>query len=151
MPVQKNPRLWIAGFSNVAVKRAARVGAGYIAVGPVGPFTQVYRDELARQGKNPGDFEVAAGYAWLHVSENPEKRWKEAVEHLAYQQNEYGKWFKAAGMDFIKPVEATKASVEKNDCYIVSPDQAVEMIEKYGKAKISCGKLSLNKNHTTST
>ena len=134
MPVQKNPRLWIAGFSNVAVKRAARVGAGYIAVGPVGPFTQVYRDELARQGKNPEDFEVAAGYAWLHVSENPEKRWKEAVEHLAYQQNEYGKWFKAAGMDFIKPVEATKASVEKNDCYIVSPDQAVEMIKKYVEA-----------------
>ena len=62
---------------------------------------------------------------------NPEKRWKEAVEHLAYQQNEYGKWFKAAGMDFIKPVEATKASVEKNDCYIVNPDQAIEMIKKY--------------------
>ena len=40
----------------------------------------------------------------------------------------------AAGMDFIKPVEATKASVEKNDCYIVSPDQAVEMIEKYVEA-----------------
>ena len=91
----------------------------------------MYRDELARQGKNPVDYEVAAGYAWLHVSENPEKRWKEAVEHLAYQQNEYGKWFKAAGMDFIKSVEATKASVEKNDCYIVNPDQAIEMIKKY--------------------
>lgn len=41
MPVQKNPRLWIAGFSKVAVKRAARVGAGYIAVGPIGPFTHL--------------------------------------------------------------------------------------------------------------
>jgi len=118
----------------VAVKRAARVGAGYIAVGPIGPFTQVYREELAKQGRNPDDHQVAAGYAWLHVSENPEARWKEAVEHLAYQQNEYGKWFGAAGMDFIKPVTADKESIEKNDCYIVNPEQAVEMIKKYVEA-----------------
>ena len=134
LPVQNEPRLWIAGFSNVAVRRAARVGAGYIAVGPIGPFTKVYREELVKQGRNPEEHEVAAGYAWLHVSENPEARWKEAVEHLAYQQNEYGKWFKAAGMDFIKPVAAEKKSIEQNDCYIVNPEQAVEMIKKYVKA-----------------
>lgn len=131
LPVQKNPPLWIAGFSNVAVRRAARVGAGYIATGPVGPFTQVYREELVKQGRNPADYQVAAGYAWLHVSNNPEQRWKEAVEHLAYQQNEYGKWFGGAGMDFIKPVKTTKESIEGNECYIVKPEQAIEMIEQY--------------------
>ena len=99
-------RLWIAGFSKVAVRRAARVGASYIAVGPIGPFTKVYRDELSKQGRDPDDYEVAAGYAWLHVARDPEKRWSEAVEHLAYQQNCYGEWFAAAGMDFIKPVTA---------------------------------------------
>ncbi|MEQ8662739.1 MAG: hypothetical protein RLW62_18150, partial [Gammaproteobacteria bacterium] len=80
---------------------------------------------------DPADAQIAAGYAWLHVSRDPEKRWKEAVEHLAYQQNEYGKWFSAAGMDFIKPVEATRQSIEGNECYIVSPEQAIEMIRKY--------------------
>ena len=34
-------------------------------------------------------------------------------------------------MDFIKPVTAEKESIEKNDCYIVNPEQAVEMIKKY--------------------
>ena len=131
LPVTKDPRLWIAGFSNVAVRRAARVGAGYIAIGPIGPFTQVYREELQKTGKNPDDYDIAGGYAWLHVSKDPDKRWAEAVEHLAYQQNEYGKWFKAAGMDFIKPVEATQKSIESNECYIVSPEQAVDMIGKY--------------------
>ena len=134
MPVQKEVPLWIAGFSKVAVRRAARVGAGYIAVGPIGPFTKVYRDELVNQGRNPDDYEVAAGYAWLHVTNDPDKRWAEAVEHLAYQQNCYGEWFRAAGMDFIKPVEATRASVESNDCYIVSPAQAVDMINEYVEA-----------------
>jgi probable F420-dependent oxidoreductase len=131
LPVQKNPRLWIAGFSNVAVKRAARVGAGYIAVGPVGPFTKVYRDELAACGRNPEDYEVAAGYAWLHVTRDPKKRWEEAVQHLAYQQNCYGEWFAKAGMGFIKPVEASRESIESNDCYIVTPDQAIAMIKDY--------------------
>ena len=79
----------------------------------------------------PEEGEIAAGYAWLHVSKDPEKRWSEAVEHLAYQQNEYGKWFSAAGMDFIQPVDASRESIEGNECYIVSPEQACEMIEKY--------------------
>lgn len=131
LPVQKKPKLWIAGFSEVAVRRAARVGAGYIAIGPVGPFTKIYRETFESAGHDPADAQIAAGYAWLHVSRDPEKRWKEAVEHLAYQQNEYGKWFSAAGMDFIKPVEATRQSIEGNECYIVSPEQAVEMIRKY--------------------
>ena len=131
LPVQKNPRLWIAGFSNVAVKRAARVGAGYIAVGPVGPFTKVYRDELAACGRNADDYEVAAGYAWLHVTRDPKARWAQAVEHLAYQQNCYGEWFAKAGMGFIKPVAATREAIETNDCYIVTPEQAIEMINDY--------------------
>ena len=116
------------------MRRAARVGAGYIAIGPVGPFTKIYRDQLAESGHSADTAEIAAGYAWLHVSKDPEKRWKEAVEHLAYQQNEYGKWFSAAGMDFIKPVEATRQSIESNDCYIVSPEQAAEMIRSYTEA-----------------
>ena len=131
MPVQKNPRIWIAGFSKVAVRRAARLGHGYIAIGPIGPFTQLFRDELKKNGRDPAQHEVAAGYAWLHVAKDPAKRWAEAVEHLAYQQKCYGEWFKAAGMDFIKPVEATRESIEVNDCYIVSPEQAVDMINDY--------------------
>lgn len=134
MPVQNDLRLWIAGFSKVAVRRAARVGAGYIAVGPIGPFTEIYREELAKQGRSPEDYEVAAGYAWLHVAKDPKKRWSEAVEHIAYQQNCYGEWFKAAGMDFIQPVEPNKKSIEANHCYIVSPEQAIEMIDDYAKA-----------------
>ena len=38
---------------------------------------------------------------WLIVSKDPKKRWAEAAEHFAYQQNWYGKWFKDAGMDFL--------------------------------------------------
>ena len=34
-------------------------------------------------------------------------------------------------MGFIKPVAATRESIESNDCYIVTPDQAIAMIKDY--------------------
>ncbi len=129
--VQKEPKLWIAGFSNVAVRRAARVGHGYIATGAISPFAKTFWDELKALGKDPNQHEIAGGYMWLQVSRDPEKRWHEAKEHLAYQQNCYAKWMKDAGMGFIQPVAPERAALEEKACYIVEPAKAVEMIRDY--------------------
>jgi alkanesulfonate monooxygenase SsuD/methylene tetrahydromethanopterin reductase-like flavin-dependent oxidoreductase (luciferase family) len=130
-PVQKPPKLWIAGFSNVAVRRAARVGHGYIATGPISPFANLYWDELKRIGKDPSQHEIAGGYMWLHVSHDPDKRWAEATQHFSYQLNRYAKWFKDAGMDFFQPVKADRAELEATGFHIVKPAQAIKMIEEY--------------------
>lgn len=130
-PVQKKPNIWIAGFSNVAVRRAARVGYGYIATGPINDFSKKYWAELEKNGKDPKDHEIAGGHMWLIVSKDPKKRWAEAAPHFAYQQNWYGKWFKEAGLNFITAVEPTQASLEEHGCFIVEPDQAKEMIKEY--------------------
>ncbi|MBI4694915.1 MAG: LLM class flavin-dependent oxidoreductase [Gammaproteobacteria bacterium] len=130
-PVQARPKLWIAGFSNAAVRRAARVGYGYIATGPISPFAKLFWDELKKHGKEPSDHEIAGGYMWLHVARDPEKRWREAEAHFTYQQNWYGKWFSEAGMGFIKPVEGGRADLEARTCYIVEPAKAVDMIRNY--------------------
>ena len=66
-PVQKEPKLWIAGFSNVAVRRAARVGHGYIATGAISPFAKTFWDELKAQGKDATTESAIANY---HVSES---------------------------------------------------------------------------------
>ena len=130
-PVQRPPKLWIAGFSNVAVRRAARVGYGYIATGPINEFAQKFWNELKKNGKDPKDHEIAGGYMWLVVSKDPKKRWAEAAEHFVYQQNWYGKWFNDAGMNFITGVEPTQESLEAHGCFIVQPDTAIEMIKEY--------------------
>ncbi|MFT4563966.1 MAG: alkanesulfonate monooxygenase SsuD [Gammaproteobacteria bacterium] len=130
-PVQQPPNIWIAGFSNVAVRRAARVGYGYIATGPINDFSKKYWAELEKNGKDPKNHEIAGGHMWLIVSKDPKKRWAEAAEHFAYQQNWYGKWFREAGMTFITEVEPTQKSLEEHGCFIVEPDQAKEMIKEY--------------------
>ena len=130
-PVQTPPKLWIAGFSNVAVRRAARVGYGYIATGPISPFANLYWEQLKKIGKDPTQHEIAGGYMWLLVARDPDKRWHEAKEHFAYQLNHYAKWFKDAGMDFFNPVKADRAELEANGFHIVEPRQAVQMIKDY--------------------
>ena len=38
LPVQRAPKLWIGGFSEPAVRRAARLGDAYISTGPIAPL-----------------------------------------------------------------------------------------------------------------
>ena len=129
-PVQKRAKLWIGGFSEPAVRRAARLGDGYIAIGAMGPFVDIYYEELEKQGKDPADQEVAGGFPWLHVSHDPEARWAEAQDHFAYQTNCYAKWFTDAGMDFFSSVSDRKG-LESQGTMVVTPEQAIEMIREY--------------------
>ena len=129
-PVQAEPRIWIGGFSLPAVKRAARLGDAYIAIGPVRPLVDAYRSELAALGRDPDQHEVAAGHAWLLVSRDPERRWREAREHFLYQINLYASWFSEAGM-LVAGTATSDDDLHGQGVLVVSPEQAIEAIRSY--------------------
>jgi probable F420-dependent oxidoreductase len=129
-PVQAEPRIWIGGFSLPAVKRAARLGDAYIAIGPVRPLVDAYRSELAALGRDPDQHEVAAGHAWLLVARDPERRWREAREHFLYQINLYASWFSEAGMT-VAGTATGDADLQGQGVLVVSPEQAIEAIRSY--------------------
>ncbi len=130
LPVQKRPTLWVGGFSEPAVRRAARLGDAYISTGPIAPLVAIYHDELRRQGKNPDEHEIASGVTWLLVSRDPEKRWREAESHFLYQINLYSQWFGEAGMR-IAAVAKSRADLQTRGAMIVTPEQAAEAIRSY--------------------
>ena len=130
LPVQKAMKLWVGGFSEPAVRRAARLGDAYISTGPIAPLVAIYRDELKRLGKDPDDHEIAAGVTWLLVSRDPEKRWREAEAHFLYQINLYAQWFGEAGMQ-IAAVAKSRADLASRGAMIVSPEQAIDAIRRY--------------------
>jgi alkanesulfonate monooxygenase SsuD/methylene tetrahydromethanopterin reductase-like flavin-dependent oxidoreductase (luciferase family) len=129
-PVQRPLRLFGGGFSEPAVRRAARLCDGYIAIGPVAPLIAVYRDELRRLGKDPAVNEVAAGLAWLLVARDPERRWREAEAHFLYQINRYAEWFAEAGMGVARSAKS-RADLEAQGVLVVTPAQAVDTIRRY--------------------
>jgi alkanesulfonate monooxygenase SsuD/methylene tetrahydromethanopterin reductase-like flavin-dependent oxidoreductase (luciferase family) len=130
LPVQRAPKLWVGGFSEPAVRRAARLGDAYISTGPIGPLVAIYHDELRRLGKDPGAHEIAAGITWLLVARDPEKRWREAEQHFLYQINLYAQWFGEAGMQ-IAAVAKSRADLANRGAMIVSPEQARDAIARY--------------------
>jgi alkanesulfonate monooxygenase SsuD/methylene tetrahydromethanopterin reductase-like flavin-dependent oxidoreductase (luciferase family) len=130
LPVQRAPKLWIGGFSEPAVRRAARLGDAYISTGPIAPLVAIYHDELRRLGKDPDAHEIAAGITWLLVARDPEKRWREAEQHFLYQINLYAQWFGEAGMQ-IAAVAKSRADLANRGAMIVSPEQARDAIARY--------------------
>lgn len=129
-PVQPSPRIWVGGFSEPAVVRAARLGDAYVAIGAVGPLVARYRAALLELGRDPDAHEVAAGLAWLLVSRDPERRWREASEHFRYQIDAYARWFGEAGMA-VAAVANTDEDLRRQGVLVVSPEQARAAIERY--------------------
>lgn len=134
LPVQKPMKLWVGGFSEPAVRRAARLGDAYISTGPIAPLAGIYRDELRRLGKDPDAHEIASGITWLLVSRDPERRWREAEAHFLYQINLYARWFGEAGMQ-IAAVAKSRSDLASRGAMIVSPEQAIEAIRSYAAAQ----------------
>jgi len=132
LPVQRAPRIWMGGFSEPAVRRAARLGDGFIATGPVAPLVETWRRELERAGRDPETQELAAGITWLLVARDPERRWREAEAHFLYQINLYAQWFGEAGMSVATPARSGD-DLRARGVAIVRPEQAAAAIRDYCK------------------
>lgn len=129
-PVQSPLPLWIGGFSEPAARRAARLADGFIGIGPIAPLVDVCLAELARCERDPETFEFAGGHPWLLVARDPERRWREARDHFAYQIDLYARWFREAGMDVAAPARSDE-DLHRQGVWTVTPDQACERIRAY--------------------
>jgi probable F420-dependent oxidoreductase len=75
-PIQKpHPPVWIGGSHPAALRRAARLGDGFIGAGSqaTAAFAEqarVVREELARQKRDPATFRIAKR-VYIHVDDDP--------------------------------------------------------------------------------
>jgi alkanesulfonate monooxygenase SsuD/methylene tetrahydromethanopterin reductase-like flavin-dependent oxidoreductase (luciferase family) len=90
------PRIVLGGSSEMAARRAARIGDGFVPVD--GSAWEAYRDELARQNKpDPGphyDNPVVVTF----LAEDPEAMWPELLPYFLHETNAYGDWLDSAGL-----------------------------------------------------
>lgn len=88
--------IFFGANAEVAVKRGARLGDGYLATAPAGfaqakQHRQWWREGLKESGKNP-DASPFIISAWVYVHEDPDQAWHEAAPAIAYQQSRYADW-----------------------------------------------------------
>jgi len=135
MPVQKpRPPLWVGGFGPAAVKRAARLGDGYIGTGDVAALGNAYRDELRALGKDDSAARVAGGHFWLIVARDPDRTWREVAPHVRYQINLYAEWLGKAGQSLFPYLPDDAALRASGLLLVVTPDEAVRLIDEYATA-----------------
>jgi probable F420-dependent oxidoreductase len=126
-PVQDPMPLWFGGFSEPAVKRAARLGDGILAAANVIP---VYKAERERLGRSTDD-RIALGMPWAVVAEDPDRAWAEIAAAVLYQRRRYAEWFSAAGMPiFGSPPASADDLRRRNPDIVVTPARATEIMER---------------------
>lgn len=80
-PVQRRIPIWFGGYSDAVVKRAARLGDGWMPIlEPDAEAAQklaLLREEIARHGRDPAKFGIEG---WLRMHEADPQRWGAAAE-----------------------------------------------------------------------
>ncbi|MGH7863759.1 MAG: LLM class flavin-dependent oxidoreductase [Candidatus Binataceae bacterium] len=134
-PIQKpRPPLWVGGFTPAAMRRVARYADGF--VGPPIPLKSlydVYVAELKKLGKPTTKLRIAGGYSWLIVSDDPEKTFAEAADHVIYQINNYAEWFTKAGAGVAQKIRDRDHLREVGALRVLDVDGCIKAIRDYAR------------------
>lgn len=79
-PVQRPIPVWFGGSSDAVVKRAARIGDGWMPIMPpdeAGPKLALLRETLAAEGRDESAFGLEG---WLRMSDADPQRWAAAAD-----------------------------------------------------------------------
>jgi alkanesulfonate monooxygenase SsuD/methylene tetrahydromethanopterin reductase-like flavin-dependent oxidoreductase (luciferase family) len=131
-PVQRPVPIWVGGRSEKPLQRAAAAGH-HLQLADFDPEmceadVATYAAALAAAGRDLADHEVAA-VASVFVDEDGDRARSVAGPHLHYQQDQYQRWFAAAG-DRTSDVRATGGDDRAlpAGCLAGTPDEVLEGI-----------------------
>jgi alkanesulfonate monooxygenase SsuD/methylene tetrahydromethanopterin reductase-like flavin-dependent oxidoreductase (luciferase family) len=135
-PIQKpHPPIWLGGFTPPALRRAARYGDGFTVPGATREVYDQYIAELKKQNRPTDSIRFASAVWCLIVSNDPEKTFTEAADHVIYQANDYSKWLSAAGLSPLSEHLHDHEQLRKSGLLqVVAPDAAVELIRTFADA-----------------
>jgi probable F420-dependent oxidoreductase len=131
-PIQKpSPPIMVGGASDRAIKRAARLGDGLLADDTLAHQAPLYFETLRTIGKDPEQASVAFDLT-VHLDNDRERAWKDAKDHLFYQERIYRDWrieaadFPGAGD---RPPLHSVEELPKHSYAIGDTDDCIAMIE----------------------
>ena len=132
-PVHGRVPLYIGGFSDKALERAAKYGDGFH--GEVSAYGR-YLEQLHACGKDPASGRLRTVDLFFLVANDPEKAERELAPYFHHVNNSYGQWLRedqhasTVGYDALfKPatLEAFKAS---GTMRIMTPSQAIAKLKR---------------------
>jgi hypothetical protein len=90
---------------------------------------------LQRENRPTDNLRFASGFWCLIVSDDPEKTFAEAADHIIYQANDYSVWLSAAGLQPLAPQLNDREDLRKSGLLqVVDPETAIGMIRNFDEA-----------------
>ena len=118
------PGLMLGGSSEVAARRAARLGVGFIPVSA--EVWEFYRDEVQQLGgADPGESIVGENYT-LALFDDVERGWEQLGPYFLHETNAYGAWQQEANAHAPFHVAADVDELRARGTHrIVTPDEFI--------------------------
>ena len=129
-PVQNPMPLWIGGFAERAIQRAARLGDGFLAAANVIP---IFSEEWQKQEKGELPKRIALTTPWALISKDPDRSWNIIKDAVFYQRTHYAQWFTAAGQPRHPNFKNADEIRELFPDIIVTPERAQIIVEKLSR------------------
>jgi alkanesulfonate monooxygenase SsuD/methylene tetrahydromethanopterin reductase-like flavin-dependent oxidoreductase (luciferase family) len=135
-PIQKpHPPIWLGGFTEAALRRAVHFGEGFTVPGANRETYDRYVAELNKENRRVDGIRFASGFWCLIVSDDPEKTFAEAADHLIYQINNYSVWLQAGGLQRLAPHLTDRDALKQSGLLqVVDPETAISMIRDFADA-----------------
>jgi alkanesulfonate monooxygenase SsuD/methylene tetrahydromethanopterin reductase-like flavin-dependent oxidoreductase (luciferase family) len=132
-PIQKpHPPIWLGGFTQAALRRAVRYGDGFTVPEANRDVYDRYVAELKKENRLIDDIRFASGFWCLIVSNDPEKTFTEAADHIIYQANNYSAWLSAAGLQPLSVYLRDREQLRQSGLLkVVEPETAITMIRDF--------------------
>lgn len=118
------PGIMLGGSSEVAARRAARLGAGFIPVSA--EVWEFYRDEVQQLGgADPGESIVGENYT-LALADDVERGWEQLGPYFLHETNAYGAWQQQSNVDAPFHVAADVDELRSRGTHkIMTPDEFI--------------------------
>ena len=124
--------IWLGDFTPAAMRRAARFGDGFTVPEANRDVYDRYVAELRRENRSIDDIRFASGHWCLIVSDDPEKTFAEAADHIIYQANNYSEWLSAAGLQPLSEHLRDRDQLRQSGLLKVGdPDTAISIIRNF--------------------
>lgn len=124
--------IYVGANEPVAIRRAARLGDGFLCSAPLGPASvrpkyQAWLEGLEAAGRGPLPFIVSG---WLYLSKDGDKAWEEAAPCIAYQLSRYREWGTDRGQPVPVPLHASDLD-RSNFPFVGTPERVLSALQSF--------------------
>jgi alkanesulfonate monooxygenase SsuD/methylene tetrahydromethanopterin reductase-like flavin-dependent oxidoreductase (luciferase family) len=128
------PVILIGGSTEIAARRAARLGCGFFPAIGDPALAEIYNEECQRVGYSEGFVNLPRGPGFVMVSEDPDRTWDQIGRHALFDAQTYEAWQAGNQRSQVDVKGATSPEdVRRSGVYqVLTPDECVALAGEQG-------------------